>query len=1748
MFDTQSAVSNFSTLSTNAQEALSKAMGSIDSGVAPDEDLITEVNGSLKSLRTAYDAIKAAAAELPDALGDGDLPVETYAGAFAAAEARKAREATRGVVELLERFVRVTSDDETFANALAGSQKEAAETLELIKSKPEDGGVLALCDDEKVTRSRKAFFEAMEYEDLSDEKGLELIDEISTYYPKRVEQGLMFQKYYLPTEASGPKTTAVAAQPSNGQTEEPEASAIPVTPKTPDTNAVPSPIFGSRKKLGVKAFLGDVFNGDTLYARVISLIALWPGLTHEQVIPATYLGTTDDPDDAAVSSVIKKLEKRGYVERVGSTDGIARLTLSAETRKLFAKPTVYAAKSRGGQHLHWPLPLPSEGKRPSIEDRHTAFVTTPPEVVTRKYDLLIELLGKCEKHEVGRAEAGFNRAIKCSIDSMFTKVGRKRINCELYVVGQEELPSSDSVLSSISIPNEAKGRGYAHWFTLRDGELVDDLADDDATDDNDVKPHSAPDTADAAAAVTPTSTSAEDVAESGDSPEEEAETHSVDTVEIPSPSDGTSDAEEEDRAILESAAPVDYESLDSRELASALSERRVAPTDGEVQQLIEKLFDETSDEDAGTALAFCLAFLKSVTFDGNHPSAATGIKQLALACDSKIAPHSYTGSELATAFKRVDDGTNVLLLASCCQAMLAPKNPYDYELNAFCASYMNAFDEVFSDLAVAKPLFNELQKVRDISPDKGLSRSVVAALGSERDRATKLGEVRERAKALRSTPTFKAKITGLGEFGELCFGKSSELGKCMEIVSELRRDDSPYVRNVLDKYRSDGDSASDKKVNEVIDENFQVARSNNEKSGRMKLIADARKKAVESYRDRLDTMAEWLELVEVPVDGEVLTNLATLRNDLIAIIDETEDSGHALKSKFDRFVLSALLKSLKGKLVGVPATIERYDTFATTGFVSVIDGLPVLAPQLAAIVYCEPWRAVLKHRAHEPVDPHTAAKLTLQEGSDNLDNIGQLKELISTFGPFEDIDAPSKDDLRRAQASGEEELKRFNDDLEMAYAYNKIDEIQKERLSEAAMINKDRFFELEDFANWRRFLNGLERQVNDYAASQRDSLRDRLASCEEKLAGAPSGLIAAAKKLFEDENYAVVEEYLNRFEAGEREVDPVYESQKDEFSDFISDEVYGTIYSHCAAASSRTMSRVTTDYIKAHKPDGRSQDSNESAKALVSHWPVRNAKTDTVANDIVALLKGIGIDAQKAEQKAVRRYRVTVRPTDRNREQYEHPIAAFGTMMPETIDVLVHFGQPTPSEIVQAVTKQDMTAMSIVIVDAPMRLEDKRQLAERFHTEQLSMQFIIIDRVLALHLALHERAERLSLALKCSLPFTYYQPFVRDGGPTPDEMFCGRSSELGSVTSPNGACVVYGGRQLGKTALLQRAESLVHKPDNKSYAVYVSILNFHTEKAVAGAIADKLKQKTGFDLGDVNSIGQLCGKISELMRNGKVSRMLLLIDECDNFLDAISGSAYKQIQPLVDLRGETRNSFKFVIAGLHNVCRAKNATENNGIFGQLGSPICIKPFSPREALQLISRPLMFLGFQVDRYPHLETILTNTNYYPGIIQFFGHILVETMKRQYGDYYRAADGNPPYQLNEKQLGAILNEADLNRSIREKFRLSLELDNRYFMLARCIALLYYDSEREDDQAPLLTGFSAESIRGSAGELGIACIADEDMKTVLQLLDEMVEMGILSKPDPEDRNYKLRRRSFLNAIGTSEDAILNDIIGESD
>ncbi len=49
-------------------------------------------------------------------------------------------------------------------------------------------------------------------------------------------------------------------------------------------------------------------------------------------------------------------------------------------------------------------------------------------------------------------------------------------------------------------------------------------------------------------------------------------------------------------------------------------------------------------------------------------------------------------------------------------------------------------------------------------------------------------------------------------------------------------------------------------------------------------------------------------------------------------------------------------------------------------------------------------------------------------------------------------------------------------------------------------------------------------------------------------------------------------------------------------------------------------------------------------------------------------------------------------------------------------------------------------------------------------------------------------------------------------------MFFGRAEKAGEIQRAGGSCLVYGGRQLGKSALLRHVERQFHAPERGQYA------------------------------------------------------------------------------------------------------------------------------------------------------------------------------------------------------------------------------------------------------------------------------------------------------------------------------------------
>jgi len=1180
------------------------------------------------------------------------------------------------------------------------------------------------------------------------------------------------------------------------------------------------------------------------------------------------------------------------------------------------------------------------------------------------------------------------------------------------------------------------------------------------------------------------------------------------------------------------------------------------PSDEEFCERVSSILNCSvhTEQELFSSVSNALILARTAGFINGYASCKKLSRRLQHATNILFDNYSYCSDDLTAVFADAGLNEQAITIAAYCFAMLTPAEAYDYSLISQSKEYFNCFERYFPDYSGFKTFFNILLSVRDVIPT-GFSPAVVSLLGNEDESKNYINTLQSQAKGYLVYAAPKTRLKSLPIMYGACFGPGSDLHECMSIIAENRLDDLDYVKAVLGEYSSEKNGTlilDDCMIEDKLNAAWDEANPKN----KFKLEYGARAQALKHLRLRLELMLTWSEQLSVQKKrDDNLVKLKVLREELLnSIIALETDNGW--QYEYCSNIIRFMFYRIKTMLNGQTNDIRIFSELLHTGVISLDKNwLPILNEALTEVRFNEPWRNAIRHIEAEKKsvsDIKDEILGTIGDESGLLDNLHQLRMLGLRLGGTDEDFAVSKQQYKDAKEAAKLKTEKLRETLELAYTYNQINETEKETLASIVKQNENDFFEVGDFACWRRFLEGLEKQIEEYAKGRQADLRVELNTRKDKVPD--STLLAAASKLLEnDRNFAVTEEYINRFDNGETELSEELEAilyDVDYFSDFLSPQVFSPLFELCKNRSGSALKSFGWSYLEKRLPKDWTARQRKDSEELVSSWPVR--KNMTTSSSIQTLFTCLGFavkNATKASGYKEEIFKLTVAPTVRSKADYLHPIAAFGTQLKSPVNIIVLYGNYTEKQLVDTVSSLDFGGISIVLIDRPVETASRRQIGEIFHTQTSGQnQFLLIDQVLLLYLAMHQITERLPALLKCSLPYSSYQPFVQDSGSTSDEMFCGRTRELARIIDPNGVCVVYGGRQLGKTALLQRAESRCMNPESKSYAVYVSILKLDTEAKVVEAISSAIRKKTNNSIAatSCDTVKALCDQLGCYFRSGAIARMHLLIDEVDDFLAAIAPDRYIPIQPFVDLRRETTNNFKFVIAGLHNVCRAKNATTENGIFGQLGTPLCIKPLSPTDALQLLSRPLRYLGFQIDRYPHLETILTNTNYYPGILQFFGYMLVETLSNQYSKYYRAANGNPPFTLHNDQLGAVMNSADLNRSIKDKFRWSLELDKRYFMMARCITMLYHYYEDDRHHGSWL-GFSVDQIIDMAEDYNIHCLEKEAYNDYVVLLDEMVDMGILSKPG-DGQLYRLRRSSFVDIIGESFDVLDAAIISNNE
>jgi hypothetical protein len=544
----------------------------------------------------------------------------------------------------------------------------------------------------------------------------------------------------------------------------------------------------------------------------------------------------------------------------------------------------------------------------------------------------------------------------------------------------------------------------------------------------------------------------------------------------------------------------------------------------------------------------------------------------------------------------------------------------------------------------------------------------------------------------------------------------------------------------------------------------------------------------------------------------------------------------------------------------------------------------------------------------------------------------------------------------------------------------------------------------------------------------------------------------------------------------------------------------------------------------------------EHAANMLESWFAMKKSARASADQIRPLLEGLGFTPLEIRQIRTKgklaRFETVVHAV---RDKRLCPVAHYGSQARGRYQLLCTWDRPTEEDLVNGVAELAHSDPVIILYFGRLTEVRRRNLA--FRCRERRKTFLVLDDISIIHLC-GEKEPRLPSFFRCTLPFTFIEPYTITAGLVPPEMFYGRERERDTIIDPMGSCFIYGGRQLGKTALLRDVERILSEKGDHVIARWVDLkaegVGYNrAADDVWHIIRQELKDRGVLDkTTDHGTPERLFGHIRAWLDTDSKRRILLLLDEADKFLEADSADEFIRSAKLKGLMDQTNRRFKVVFAGLHNVLRTTRM--QNHPLAHYGEPICIGPLldngEVREARSLVVQPLASLGYHFESEDMIIRLLSQTNYYPSLIQLYCNQLLKHINEPARNVFDTRS-TPPFVITSKHVDDAYRSQQLRKAIRDRFIWTLDLDDRYKVIAFAIAL-YSGGLGETGHDDFSLGWIREQAMTWWAE-GFKTRETEDAFRVL--LEEMVGLGIL-RVSPDGR-YSLRSPNLITMIGTREE-----------
>ena len=655
-------------------------------------------------------------------------------------------------------------------------------------------------------------------------------------------------------------------------------------------------------------------------------------------------------------------------------------------------------------------------------------------------------------------------------------------------------------------------------------------------------------------------------------------------------------------------------------------------------------------------------------------------------------------------------------------------------------------------------------------------------------------------------------------------------------------------------------------------------------------------------------------------------------------------------------------------------------------------------------------------------------------------------------------------------------------------------------------------------------LTGSSRRLREIDDGIENSSRKSIEIVRGRLRNVPDDQMDEAARSIVDRTITqgyvqTAHEQINHLERGESLEPPP--PVDDPFSDFTS------------AVEAIETARKTTDpktivgcargreRIAAVPFDELAEEDAQSAASLLDAWYQTARKRSVDKTRLGDLLKGLGFSVRKVSpQRSGSQAIVTTEPIA---DRAVCPSRQFGSEANGRYRLLLNEDRSAIDSIFRSVGIESRDPTIVMHFGCLGASRDEiRKRATREHRLLL-----VVDESLVLFLAARA-SNRLSALFRCTLPYSAAQPYATTSSLVPQELFYGRRRERETIMDQSGACFIYGGRQLGKTALLRQVEKDFGSDDRVAKWIDLKVNEIDRAPDVWRVVQRALRPSRvvrgdrEIDPENTSRVESLLRQIREWLDGRDTRRLLLLLDEADHFLLLDSENDFRESARLKGLMDETNRRFKVVFAGLHNVLRTTR--QANHPLAHLGDPICVGAMTSngewKEAQALVREPLQAVGCRFGRDDLSTRILAHTNYYPSLIQLYGDELTRRL--------RDSDRAFPYAIDDDAIDDAYGSRELRDAIRERFLLTLQLDQRYEVIS--YALAHELKEGADLDQGLTRDRILEEVTGWWPEGFGSRNLEFDM-----LLQEMEGLGVLRKIEPD--RYTLRNPNILLLLGNRED-----------